>query len=216
MKAIQQIHKKGYVHLDIKPDNIMSSQRLDTRRHKKEFEIVVIDFGIAKKIGTKFTKGQIMYTYPGAFDHKYDWNVVEAMDIWQACLTIFVIENYVSFTKNSSGQKIMYLKDSDDLFPSYIYYNNKDYGSIFRILKENIWKNFDIETHRKNASSIYSCKTFFCAISFGIDNDINNIPSLSTFIYVLNKFTNESSPISRRESNLLKSKAIQEKFKFGI
>lgn len=54
MSALSYIHKKGYIHRDIKLDNILLKRKIEN--NFEEIDIRLIDFGLAKEIKGKRLK----------------------------------------------------------------------------------------------------------------------------------------------------------------
>lgn len=64
LNGIKKLHERGFVHGDIKPDNIMSNRRMNTS-HKDKFEMVLIDFGVMSRKGDSYKKGPAGVSFPG-------------------------------------------------------------------------------------------------------------------------------------------------------
>jgi len=75
-EAVSHLHRHGFCHMDIKPDNIMLN---------REGEIVLIDFGMAVPIGTASIVGNTFY-YPG---NQPQVKVNPAMDIFAVGCVIY-------------------------------------------------------------------------------------------------------------------------------
>lgn len=104
--------------------------------------------------------------HPTYFTNKYKrLPVIKEVDIFQVCLSIFVIENY----KEN-------LRDSDDLFASHYHYRAGNFSKVWLTLKENVDKRFkdrmDVKDYLKD------CEDFFCVINYGLRTNINNVPSI--------------------------------------
>jgi serine/threonine protein kinase len=56
IQRIEQVHKKNYIHRDIKPDNFLMGLGADS------YIVHLIDFGLAKKYRDPRTQGHIPYT----------------------------------------------------------------------------------------------------------------------------------------------------------
>lgn len=79
--GLHNIHSKGLIHFDIKPDNILLSDRL---------EALVSDFGLAKAMGLNYmaTPAQ-MYTKHMAPEYFTETEFTSQYDIYQLGLTIY-------------------------------------------------------------------------------------------------------------------------------
>lgn len=79
--GLHNIHSKGLIHFDIKPDNILLSDRL---------EALVSDFGLAKAMGLDYTATPAqMYTKHMAPEYFTDSEFTSQYDIYQLGLTIY-------------------------------------------------------------------------------------------------------------------------------
>ena len=96
LRIIDNLHKKGFVHRDIKPDNIMLCQ--DSKESKKQ-KVVLIDFGFAcnKKDDVRVMAGTINFQAPELFSignfnigirKKINW---KKTDVWACAATIYSI-----------------------------------------------------------------------------------------------------------------------------
>ena len=50
MKTLAKMHEKGYLHLDLKLENIMLSHGIDSENINKNTDIKLIDFGFVEKM----------------------------------------------------------------------------------------------------------------------------------------------------------------------
>ena len=93
LACMKYIHKKGIMHRDLKPDNIM------LEKDKKLDQIKIIDFGFSRFYKSnefaKTTCGTLSYTAPEIFKKNY----TEKCDIW-ACgvITFALISGILPFT----------------------------------------------------------------------------------------------------------------------
>lgn len=79
--GLHNIHSKGLIHFDIKPDNILLSDR---------FEALVSDFGLAKAMGLDYTAvPDQMYPKHMAPEFFTDTELTSQYDIYQLGLTIY-------------------------------------------------------------------------------------------------------------------------------
>lgn len=79
--GLHNIHSKGLIHFDIKPDNILLSDRM---------EALVSDFGLAKAMGLNYTAAPAqMYTKHMAPEYFTDEEFTSQYDIYQLGLTIY-------------------------------------------------------------------------------------------------------------------------------
>ena len=111
LKSLQKIHDAGYVHLDIKPDNVMTTADFDVL-NQDTFHLVFIDFGLMKKINDFYEIGHTLYFHPSVHGIRRNVAVIPSFDVYQACLTIFVVENYKYDSVNRSKNR-----DSEDMLP---------------------------------------------------------------------------------------------------
>jgi len=86
--AVQYIQKKGIIHKDIKPANIL----LATPENNKDYKIKLIDFGIAKILGVNEkiceSSGSFPFCAPELLlNQKYDYSV----DIWAIGINAFLL-----------------------------------------------------------------------------------------------------------------------------
>ena len=86
--AIESIHKLGYVHRDIKPDNIVMGSHSDLTKVK------LVDFGLAVKDSldtiTDFAKcGTFLYKPPEQMTNVFDY--AKKADIWASGIIMFYL-----------------------------------------------------------------------------------------------------------------------------
>ena len=91
LRALGFLHRKGYVHRDISPDNVMLSEDVDG-----EPEIKLIDLGIAKKLGTGdgltttgHFLGKLRYSSPEHFGEKGAAGADERSDVYSFGLVLY-------------------------------------------------------------------------------------------------------------------------------
>lgn len=85
MSGLHNVHSKGLIHFDIKPDNLLLTDRGDA---------VISDFGLAKKanhVGFAEQDGFYMRTLPPEYFQQREYS--SAFDIYQAGLTLYRLVN---------------------------------------------------------------------------------------------------------------------------
>ena len=84
LSGIAYIHKKGYVHADIKTINILMADKFDTSKTK------IIDFGISQKIQGKAQLekrcGTLMYIAPEVISKE---GYGSAIDVWSTAVIMY-------------------------------------------------------------------------------------------------------------------------------
>ena len=89
-KKITKIHKSEYIHMDIKPDNIMSTAPII--KNPTDFTLKLIDFGLmSKKFVYKRLTGTPGYMYPPLYN-KDRYPIDERVDIFSFFMTIAAVE----------------------------------------------------------------------------------------------------------------------------
>lgn len=105
LKAVQNIHQAGYVHLDIKPENVMFN---------KNNEVVLIDFGcsepIDKEVLDRFM-GTSYYVAPEIYNYLFNTKT----DVWSIGICMYIMLKF-SFPC--------------ELVQSYYYETRPDYDQI--------------------------------------------------------------------------------------
>lgn len=85
MKALMDLHAKGYIHSDLKPDNIMSEDENFTN-------LRIIDLGMVTEIGKSVIGGTPFYMPVQSF---FDNTATEKFDSFSMAMTIMTLEtNY--------------------------------------------------------------------------------------------------------------------------
>ncbi|XP_052206030.1 mitogen-activated protein kinase kinase kinase 20-like [Diospyros lotus] len=89
LKALNCVHERGYVHCDIKPDNILVFPSQDGNRNY----VKIADFGLAKKAdegnGRINVQGRVRGTVPYASPESIVWNMNKSpVDIWALGCTV--------------------------------------------------------------------------------------------------------------------------------
>ena len=83
MLAIEYIHGEGYVHGDLKPDNILVDQK---------FNVKIIDFGEAEKAeDVRYWRGLVDYQPPEAFKSINPDGIAKEKDMWALGLILFEV-----------------------------------------------------------------------------------------------------------------------------
>ena len=85
LKTLGEIHAKGWIHLDIKPENMMFA---DSNRER----IYIIDFGLARKKGIKIFCGTPIFMSPEMILEDRYHEVDEGEDIWSFVMSMIDIE----------------------------------------------------------------------------------------------------------------------------
>ena len=85
LNTLKKIHAKGWIHLDIKPQNMMFA---DSKRER----IYIIDFGMAREKGTKQLGGTIIFMSPEMILKNTSHLVDEGDDIWSFVMSMIDIE----------------------------------------------------------------------------------------------------------------------------
>ena len=118
--ALEKLHKHGFAHRDLKPDNIVFDK----------FSVMLIDFGVAAKIKN---------VYNSSFRHDWGGTLVYAsLDSHRNNVT--AISDYECLLYNIftwSGQMLpwMYMYEPLDVAESKLYHKNNNYSSISQTLK---------------------------------------------------------------------------------
>ena len=93
LRALGFLHRKGYIHRDISPDNVMLAEDVDGRPEAK-----LIDLGIAKKLGgadglttTGHFLGKLRYSSPEHFGTKGAAGADERSDVYSFGLVLYEI-----------------------------------------------------------------------------------------------------------------------------
>ncbi|KAM0676714.1 Serine/threonine-protein kinase 17A [Binucleata daphniae] len=113
--GVIEMHKKDIVHLDIKPQNVMSYTKKGIVKYK------LIDFGGSQKLKTK-GYGVIEYT-PGyqspLFNGSYD-NISKADDIWGIGMLAYVLYTGIAYHSNDekksySDQYLFFIRNRNSI-----------------------------------------------------------------------------------------------------
>uniref|UniRef100_A0A7S1WN08 Protein kinase domain-containing protein n=1 Tax=Alexandrium catenella TaxID=2925 RepID=A0A7S1WN08_ALECA len=81
IQAVERLHERGWVHADLKPDNIMVDQG---------HEIKVIDFGLSRRSEVEFNPGRTALYAPPEFSNTRG-KVDKSADVWLIGAMMFVV-----------------------------------------------------------------------------------------------------------------------------
>ncbi|KAL2520378.1 Protein kinase superfamily protein [Forsythia ovata] len=112
LKGLYHVHYKGFVHCDMKPENILV---FPTRNGSKIHNLKIADFGLAKKIAEKeilipgpsnFNRCTLLYASP----ESVSWGIHKpATDIWSLrCIIVEMITGKPLWNSRTSTQNLIY------------------------------------------------------------------------------------------------------------
>lgn len=192
--AVDFLHEKLIVHLDIKPKNITYDYKPDSNKNKYKF--VLIDFGLAKKLINKDSK---LNNYVGThgYIHPHVMNEIPynfEADIYSLGVVYFLLMYYFLYMWNLNQNEIdgLNLLTINDIF-NYLYTITSSTNNIqndMNIVEINSSSVANIEKYIKLINQSYKIdflSTFFSAASDSIQN-------FSNFAY-------EMSQIKSKDSN---------------
>ncbi|KAF2744599.1 kinase-like protein [Sporormia fimetaria CBS 119925] len=120
-EAIQELHSRDWVHIDVKPDNILVNWTCDQEGNKTVTDVALGDFDIAFKLedgearNTPYAIGNAMWRSP---EGQTEWGVTKASDVYSFGLVciytlggadLLLIHNYQELAKHgiSAEQEIL-------------------------------------------------------------------------------------------------------------
>lgn len=148
-KAINFIHKNGYIHNDIKPDNFMFTFNEDSN----EFNIKIIDFGLFNKLDSKIIhpKGTREYLNYGITNNiKKDSTYKVKYDIYSLGRTFIIL--YEAIMKSLNIDIYFNNININNIDSNYSNFNNINY-KIYMLFTKMITPN--IENNNKKNSYTY-------------------------------------------------------------
>ena len=77
LKAIKYLNKNNFIHTDIKPENILISEKIIINKEEL-FKVKLVDFGNANSLQNPESKNLPYYVAPEVIDRKFN----EKCDIW--------------------------------------------------------------------------------------------------------------------------------------
>ncbi|ESQ52969.1 hypothetical protein EUTSA_v10017904mg [Eutrema salsugineum] len=111
LQGLVSIHSLGYVHCDLKPDNLLLFPRYDEKTWDFSYDLKISDFGMSIKAGEQSDYWSIVSPFVGtpiymSPESVQDGTVEKALDLWS--LGCIVLEMYI-------GKRPWSGVDSDDL-----------------------------------------------------------------------------------------------------
>ncbi|KAL2477678.1 mitogen-activated protein kinase kinase kinase 21 [Forsythia ovata] len=112
LKGLYHVHYKGFVHCDMKPENILV---FPTRNGSNIHNLKIADFGLAKKSAEKeilipgpsnFNRGTLLYASP----ESVSWGIHKpATDIWSlGCIIVEMITGKPLWNSRTSTQNLIH------------------------------------------------------------------------------------------------------------
>ena len=108
LKAIKYLNKNNFIHTDIKPENILISEKIIINKEEL-FKVKLVDFGNANSLQNPESKNLPYYVAPEVIDRKFN----EKCDIWSLGIIMFrLLFGYVPFKGTSFDEVINNIKNS--------------------------------------------------------------------------------------------------------
>ena len=108
LKAIKYLNQNNFIHTDIKPENILISEKILINKEEL-FKVKLIDFGNANSLQNPETQNLPYYVAPEVIERNFN----EKCDIWSLGIIMFrLFYGYVPFKGNSFEEVINNVKNS--------------------------------------------------------------------------------------------------------
>ena len=108
LKAIKYLNQNNFIHTDIKPENILISEKILLNKEEL-FKVKLIDFGNANSLQNPETQNLPYYVAPEVIERNFN----EKCDIWSLGIIMFrLFYGYVPFKGNSFEEVINNIKNS--------------------------------------------------------------------------------------------------------
>ena len=108
LKAIKYLNQNNFIHTDIKPENILISEKILINKEEL-FKVKLIDFGNANSLQNPETQNLPYYVAPEVIERNFN----EKCDIWSLGIIMFrLFYGYVPFKGNSFEEVINNIKNS--------------------------------------------------------------------------------------------------------
>ena len=147
LKAIKYLNKNNFIHTDIKPENILISEKIIINKEEL-FKVKLVDFGNANSLQNPESKNLPYYVAPEVIDRKFN----EKCDIWSLGIIMFrLFFGYVPFKGNSFDEVINNIKNSPieyDKEDEYKHISLSENGEdiLSKMIVREVDKRFDVDS----------------------------------------------------------------------
>ena len=117
--AVKKLHRKGYVHRDIKPDNILCNIVTNPQTGKQELDLKIIDFGFTNKSQNREFVGTRAYYSPEQLANRPSNKAGPSDDIWALAKSVEKLANHSCSTEISKEFKSILRKMLKSIYNSY-------------------------------------------------------------------------------------------------
>ena len=147
LKAIKYLNKNNFIHTDIKPENILISEKIIINKEEL-FKVKLVDFGNANSLQNPESKNLPYYVAPEVIDRKFN----EKCDIWSLGIIMFrLLFGYVPFKGTSFDEVINNIKNSPieyDKEDEYKHISLSENGEdiLSKMIVREVDKRFDVDS----------------------------------------------------------------------
>ena len=147
LKAIKNLNKNNFIHTDIKPENILISEKIIINKEEL-FKVKLVDFGNANSLQNPESKNLPYYVAPEVIDRKFN----EKCDIWSLGIIMFrLLFGYVPFKGTSFDEVINNIKNSPieyDKEDEYKHISLSENGEdiLSKMIVREVDKRFDVDS----------------------------------------------------------------------
>ena len=147
LKAIKYLNKNNFIHTDIKPENILISEKIIINKEEL-FKVKLVDFGNANSLQNPESKNLPYYVAPEVIDRKFN----EKCDIWSLGIIMFrLLFGYVPFKGTSIDEVINNIKNSPieyDKEDEYKHISLSENGEdiLSKMIVREVDKRFDVDS----------------------------------------------------------------------